>query len=63
MKHIQQAADILADVNQGTLREVIKRLHPTLIRLSLSSALDSLANEFRSTFEVEVQVAAGGSDN
>ena len=35
VKHIQQASDILADVNQGTLREVIKRLHPTLIRLSL----------------------------
>jgi signal transduction histidine kinase len=63
VKHIQQAADLIADVNQATLRDVIRRLHPTLIRLSLSSALDSLANEFRPSFDVDIQVVAGGSDN
>ena len=34
VKHIQQASDLIADVNQATLRDVIRRLHPTLIRLS-----------------------------
>ena len=63
VKHIQQASDLIADVNQATLRDVIRRLHPTLIRLSLSSALDSLANEFRASFDVDIQVVAGGSDN
>ena len=63
VKHIQQVADLIADVNQTTLRDVIRQLHPTLIRLSLSSALDSLANQFRPSFDVDIQVAAGGSDN
>jgi signal transduction histidine kinase len=63
VKHIQQASDLITDVNQATLRDVIRRLHPTLIRLSLSSALDSLANEFRPSFDVDIQVVAGGSDN
>jgi two-component system NarL family sensor kinase len=63
LKHIEQAADLIADVNQTTLRDVIRRLHPTLIRLSLSSALDSLANEFRASFDIDIHVAAGGSDN
>ncbi len=55
-EHVAKAAQLIHEINQQDLRAAIRRLHPSLIRMSLQSALRSLSDEFASTFEVSVNV-------
>lgn len=53
---IVKAADMIDDVNQNDLRGIARRLHPSIVRLGLGPALRSLADAFRSSFEVEIKL-------
>ena len=55
-EHVAKAAQLIHEINQEDLRAAIRRLHPSLIRMSLQFALRSLSDEFASTFEVSVNV-------
>ena len=55
-EHIAKAAQLIHEINQEDLRAAVRRLHPSLIRMSLQSALRSLSDEFASTLEVAVNV-------
>ena len=59
-ENLDRAAQLLDDINQGDLRSAVRRLHPSLIRLSLQSSLRALADEFRNGFQVDFQVHQNG---
>ena len=58
---VTKAADLINDINQVELRSIMRRLHPTLIRVSLQASLNALADQYRDSFEVEVQVNGDGT--
>ena len=62
-EHISKAAHLIDEINQGDLRAAVRRLHPSLIRMSLQASLRSLADQFNGSFKVEVQVAGKGPDS
>ena len=53
-EHLAKAANLIDEINQGDLRSAMSRLHPSLIRISLHASLRSLADQFHSSFEVEL---------
>ena len=59
-EHLDKATELINEINESDLRSAVRRLHPSLIRVSLLASLRSLADEFSSTFEVNVQI---GSQN
>ena len=57
---VTKAADLIDDINQVELRSIMRRLHPTLIRVSLQASLEALADQFRDSLEIEVRVNSDG---
>ena len=49
---ISKAAHLIDEINQGDLRAAVRRLHPSLIRISLEASLRSLAAEFTGSVDV-----------
>ena len=60
-EQISKAAHLIDEINQGDLRAAVRRLHPSLIRISLEASLRSLAAEFTGSFDVQVQLSGGTS--
>ena len=58
--HIARAALLLDEINQGDLRAAVRRLHPSLIRMSLEASLRSLAGDFQGSFDVGVRIHRNG---
>ena len=56
-KQISIAEDLLRTITQDELRSVMRRLHPSLIQMSLEASLRSLAEEFESSFRVEIHAS------
>ncbi len=50
--HIEKAANLIDTINQDDLRSVVRRLHPSLIRVSLEASLRSMVSEFQRSFNV-----------
>ena len=49
---IKRATELIDDINAAGLRVAVRRLHPSLIRMSLKAALESLISEFQDGFDV-----------
>ena len=60
-EQISKAAHLIDEINQGDLSAAVRRLHPSLIRMSLEASLRSLAAEFDGSFDVQVQLSGGTS--
>ena len=52
---IERAAKLVEDINEGDLRTILQRLHPSIIRMSLYAALQSLADQFESSVSVSIR--------
>ena len=53
-EQVARATELVQNVNEAELRSAVRRLHPSLIRLSLESSLQALAGEFGSDLNIEV---------
>ena len=56
-KSIDKAVKLVDDINEGDLRLILRRLHPSIIRISLFAALQSLGNQFQGSFPVNIIAA------
>ena len=55
-ENLANATRLIEEINQGELRTAMKRLHPSLIRISLEAALKSLVDQFEKSFHVEIHL-------
>ena len=59
--HLDKAANLIDAINQDDLRSVVRRLHPSLIRVSLEASLRSMVSEFQRSFDVNVHLNGHGT--
>jgi signal transduction histidine kinase len=51
---MDKALGLVEEINEGGLREILRRLHPFIIRMSLQASLQSLGDRFQGDLEVTV---------
>ena len=56
MESLEEANKLLREIRDQELRNITRQLYPSIIRTGLPSALNSLADRFRSVFSVEVLI-------
>ena len=56
VENLENANNLLCDIRDHELRSITRQLYPSIIRMGLPSALNSLADRFRSVFEVELEI-------
>ncbi len=56
MESLEQADKLLREIRDEEIRSITRQLYPSIIRTGLPSALNSLADRFRSMFTVELDV-------
>ena len=56
MESLEEANKLLREIRDQELRTITRQLYPSIIRTGLPSALNSLADRFRSVFSVEVLI-------
>ena len=54
MQSLEEANKLLREIRDQELRSITRQLYPSIIRTGLPSAINSLADRFRSVFSVEV---------
>lgn len=56
LARLQNARNILGEIIEQDLRYIIRHLYPSIIRIGLPSALNSLAERFHGVFDVEIDI-------
>ena len=59
LERLDNAGKLLKDVMDQELRSITRQLYPSIIRTGLPSALNSLADRFRTVFSVELEIDKG----
>ena len=58
---LQRASALIQDVNETELRQLCRDLYPSLLKLSLTAALDSLAGHIASECTLELSIGQGAA--
>ena len=56
VENLEKASKLLHEITDQELRSITRQLYPSIIRTGLPSALNSLADRFRTVFAVEVEI-------
>lgn len=62
LEKLDNANKLLQEIRDQELRSITRQLYPSIIRTGLPSALNSLADRFRTVFSVELEIDKGIAD-
>ena len=62
VESLENANKLLKEIRDQELRTITRQLYPSIIRTGLPTALNSLADRFRSVFEIQVDIDDGMSE-